>query len=88
MGIEPLDLKWKAFGWEVQTVDGHDLSALTTALRMAKLDTDRTRPLCIIAKTIKGKGIGYMETEPGWHLGYLDPSDAVLARNEILSKVI
>lgn len=88
MGIEPLDAKWKAFGWEVQIVDGHDVSALTTALRMAKADVDRKSPLCIIAKTIKGKGIGYMESEPGWHLGYLDPYDAELAKKEILSRVI
>jgi len=88
MGIEPLDAKWRAFGWEVQVVDGHDISQLTTALRRAKQDGTRRAPLCIIARTVKGKGVSYMETEPGWHLGYLDPQDAALARDEILSKVI
>jgi len=88
LGVEPLDDKWRAFGWEVHVVDGHDLSELTAALRQAKADTGRTRPCCIIAKTLKGKGVSYMETEPGWHLGYLDPADAEAARAEILSKVI
>jgi transketolase len=88
MGIEPLDEKWRAFGWEVHTVDGHDLSALTALLRQVKADTTRDRPCCIIARTLKGKGVSYMETEPGWHLGYLDPVDAEAARQEILEKVI
>ncbi len=88
MGIEPLDEKWRAFGWEVHVVDGHDIAELTAALRRAKADEARTRPCCIIARTLKGKGVSYMETEPGWHLGYLDPSDAEAARAEILSKVI
>ena len=88
VGIEPLDEKWRAFGWEVHVVDGHDIAALTELLRRVKADTQRQRPCCIIARTVKGKGISYMETEPGWHLGYLDPQDAERARQEILSKVI
>jgi transketolase len=88
IGIEPLDDKWRAFGWEVHVVDGHDIAALTALLRAVRADTERKKPCCIIAKTLKGKGVSYMETEPGWHLGYLDPSDAELARAEIMSKVI
>lgn len=88
MGIEPLDEKWRAFGWETHTVDGHDIKALTTLLRQVKSDDARSKPCCIIARTLKGKGVGYMETEPGWHLGYLAPDDAERARQEILSKVI
>lgn len=88
MGIEPLDEKWRAFGWEVHVVDGHDLSALTALLRQVRADDSRTRPCCIIAKTLKGKGVSFMETEPGWHLGYLAPEDADRARQEILSRVI
>lgn len=88
MGIEPLDQKWRAFGWEVHVVDGHDLLELTETLRAARADSERTKPCCIIARTVKGKGVSYMETEPGWHLGYLDPSDAEAARAEILSRVI
>ncbi len=86
MGIEPLDAKWEAFGWEVHKVDGHDVTALTALLRRLRADTARTRPVCVIAKTVKGKGVSYMETEPGWHLGYLAPNDAQRAIEEILAK--
>jgi transketolase len=88
MNIEPLDEKWRAFGWEVHVVDGHDIAATTELLRRVKADTERQVPCCIIARTVKGKGVSYMETEPGWHLGYLDPSDADAAVAEINSREI
>ena len=83
--IEPLDEKWRAFGWEVHEVDGHDVVALANLLRAVKADKGRTKPCCVIAKTLKGKGIDYMETEPGWHLGYLAPEDEQRAREIILA---
>ncbi|YCI06169.1 transketolase (plasmid) [Ensifer sp. D2-11] len=85
IAIEPLDEKWRAFGWEVHEVDGHDIVALTSLLRRVKADKSREKPCCIIAKTVKGKGIDYMETEPGWHLGYLSPEDGEKARQTILN---
>lgn len=88
MNIEPLDEKWRAFGWEVHVVDGHDVAATTELLRRVRADDDRQVPCCIIARTVKGKGVSYMETEPGWHLGYLDPSDAAAAIAEIKSREI
>ncbi len=88
IGIEPLGDKWRAFGWDVLEVDGHDLPELTGALRFARADLKRSKPLCIISRTLKGKGVGYMEREPGWHLGYLTPDDAARAIEEIKSKVI
>jgi transketolase len=88
MGIEPLDEKWKAFGWEVHTVDGHDVAAVTALLRQLRADKERSRPVCVIAKTVKGKGVKYMETEPGWHLGYLAPEDAQRAIAEIQAQEI
>ncbi|MFO1165125.1 MAG: hypothetical protein U1E55_08120 [Paracoccus sp. (in: a-proteobacteria)] len=57
---------------EVHVVDGHNIAELTATLRRVKADQARTKPCCIIARTLKGTGVGYMETEPGWHLGYLD----------------
>ncbi|MDU9394135.1 transketolase [Pseudomonas japonica] len=88
IGVEPLADKWRAFGWDVHDVDGHDLAALTPLLRRIKAEKGREKPVCIIAQTLKGKGVSYMETEPGWHLGYLDPEDAQRAIDEIKSKVI
>ena len=83
--IEPLADKWRAFRWEVHEVDGHDVHALASVLRHVRSDTRRQMPVCIIAKTIKGKGISYMETEPGWHLGYLAPEDQLRAIEELTS---
>jgi transketolase len=83
IGVEPLDEKWRAFGWETHVVDGHDVAALCELLRRLKNDSFRDRPACVIARTVKGKGVSYMETEPGWHLGYLGPEDAARAVAEI-----
>lgn len=88
MAVEPLAEKWRSFGWEVHEVDGHDLAALAPLLRAVRANERREKPCCIVARTLKGKGVSYMETEPGWHLGYLDPSDAERAVQEILAKEI
>lgn len=88
MAIEPLADKWVAFGWEVHEVDGHDIVALTSVLRRVKADKTRQKPCCIIAHTVKGRGVDYMETEPGWHLGFLSPEDSERARQTILSTPI
>lgn len=88
MGIEPLIDKWRSFGWEVHTVDGHDVAAVTALLRRLRADDAREAPVCVIARTVKGKGVSYMETEPGWHLGWLDTPDEQAAIQEINSKVI
>ena len=85
VGIEPLADKWRAFGWDVHEVDGHDVIALDALLHRLKNDVERSRPVCVIAHTVKGKGVSFMETEPGWHLGYLDPVDAAAAGEEIRS---
>jgi transketolase len=65
--LEPLADKWRAFGWEVVGVDGHDHAALLTALDDAGLPRDK--PRVIIADTIKGKGVSFMENQAGWHHG-------------------
>ena len=83
IGVEPIVDKWQAFGWEVHVVDGHDVTALATLFRALRADTARTRPAMVVARTVKGKGVSYMETDPGWHLGYLDPGDAERAIAEI-----
>ena len=61
-GLEPLDDKFRAFGWDVVEVDGHDLDALRTALT-----TPQERPLAVIARTVKGKGVSFMEDIAAWH---------------------
>jgi transketolase len=75
IGLEPLTRKWAAFGWQVVVVDGHDVDAMLTVFAAVTGDASRECPVVVIAKTVKGKGVGFMEREPGWHLGYLDPAD-------------
>ncbi len=73
MSNEPLDEKWHAFGWTVRTVNGHDYAALTKALTDAP---EPGKPTFVIANTIKGRGVGFMENVAKWHHGV--PSDAEL----------
>ena len=62
---EPFADKWTAFGWRVISVDGHDYGSLENAFSNAKKED--LRPVLLLANTIKGKGISYMENEVGWH---------------------
>lgn len=64
-GLYPLLEKWQAFGWHCQEIDGHDISQILNAVDQARKVTDR--PSVIIARTIKGKGIPYMEGDNSWH---------------------
>ncbi len=63
--LEPFADKWVAFGWQVQEVDGHDLDALEAALVDRR--PDPVRPRCVIAHTVKGRGISFMENSILWH---------------------
>jgi transketolase len=83
IGIEPLADKWEAFGWQVSEVDGHDPGALLEVLRRLREQRADAPPAVVIANTVKGKGIAYMESIPGWHLGYLGPSDERDALEEL-----
>lgn len=65
MPLDPLDKKWEAFNWHVQEVDGHDIEGLISAIENAKLQTEK--PSVIIARTIPGKGVSYMENRFEWH---------------------
>lgn len=75
MSNEPLDEKWRAFGWEVRIVDGHDYGALTAALTAPPAVG---KPLFVLANTVKGKGVSFMENVGKWHHGV--PSDTELAQ--------
>ncbi len=65
MPTEPLDEKFAAFGWNVQTCDGHDFDQLRAALQAAL--TQDGKPTVLLMKTVKGKGVSYMENDPQWH---------------------
>lgn len=72
MELEPFADKWRAFGWNVQEADGHDPAAMLGAIAAA--DKEKERPSVIIAHTVKGKGVSFMEDTVDWH--YLSPTDA------------
>jgi len=65
MNVEPLEEKYRGFGWDVRRIDGHDMSQLVDALERAK--AHRARPLVLLADTVKGKGVSFMENVAGWH---------------------
>lgn len=65
MRVSPVDEKLKSFGWEASVIDGHDVKAIAEALDEAK--GCHGRPFAVIAKTIKGKGVSFMEDKAAWH---------------------
>ena len=75
MALEPLAAKWEAFGWHAQQIDGHDFQAIKKALDAARSETKK--PSVIVADTIKGKGISFMEDDNNWH--YRTPNAEELA---------
>ncbi len=79
----PLDDKWRSFGWAVREVDGHDFEELLDAFDWAVQIKDQ--PTILIAKTIKGKGVSYMENQVGWHGKAPDAEQRQQALQEISS---
>jgi transketolase len=70
MNLEPFEDKWRAFGWNTLRIDGHDFDQICDAVEAAHAKKDQ--PTIIIADTIKGKGVGFMENVKAWHYGGLD----------------
>lgn len=84
MSLEPLAEKWKAFGWNVLEIDGHDMVQIISALESSK--RRKGRPTIIIAKTVKGKGVSFMENELVYHGRALTEGEMAKAREELLRK--
>jgi len=74
--LEPLVEKWRAFGWSVREIDGHDYDEIVDAL--SRLPMEEGKPTAVIAHTVKGKGVSFMENQLAWH--YKSPNDEQLAR--------
>ncbi len=81
MSLDPFNKKWQAFGWHVIEVDGHDLARLITAFDRAKLV--KGKPTVIIAHTIKGKGVSFMENNPDFHGKAPDAEEVEIALKEL-----
>jgi|YNPNPStandDraft_1061719.scaffolds.fasta_scaffold40975_2 transketolase len=76
LDLDPLAEKWKAFGWAVREVDGHDVHALIDVFSALPFETGK--PSCVIAHTVKGKGVSFMENKLLWH--YRSPQGEELER--------
>lgn len=81
MNTDPLDEKWKAFGWAVKEVNGNDIDELRAAF--ASLPFEKGKPSVIIAHTTKGKGVSFMENELKWHHGVPNKEQYEQAMNEL-----
>jgi transketolase len=77
--LEPFSDKWKSFGWNVLQIDGHDISDIVLSLDKRH----KTMPTVIIANTIKGKGISFMENKISWHHGDIDDDTLRISLEEL-----
>jgi transketolase len=82
IALEPFADKWRAFGWAVADVDGHDHNALHAALSV--LPAEAGKPTCVIAHTIKGKGVSFMEHSVLWHYRTARGDEFTRAERELL----
>ena len=83
MALEPFADKWRAFGWNViEVADGNDMQQVCDSLDQAWEGVEG-KPTVIIAKTIKGKGVSFMEDDVKWHYGAIDSEKAAIAFSDI-----
>ncbi len=89
MPLEPIADKWRAFGWHVIEINGHDMGEITRAYaEFRKLhETGSKKPVFIFAHTVKGKGVSFMENEIGWHGVAPNKDQAEKARQELQALV-
>ena len=85
MPSEPLDKKFEAFNWKVLKVDGHDMEAILAALAAAR--EEKGRPTVILAATVKGKGVSFMEGQAGWHGKAPNDEQFAQARAELEAQI-
>ncbi len=81
MSPEPLPDKWRAFGWDVQVINGHDIKEILSAVARAK--EVKGKPQMIIAETVKGKGVSFMENKASWHGAAPKPDELKQALAEL-----
>ena len=85
MNPTPLDSKFESFGWNVIIIDGHNFDEIKSALAKAK--ECKGKPTMIVAKTVKGKGVSYMENQAGWHGNAPNDEQYAVAAKELEDKI-
>lgn len=81
MGLNPLADKWRAFGWSTHEVDGHDMKALVD--RLSRVPDGSGKPVAVIAHTVKGKGVSFMEDDNNWHYKIPSEKEVLAAKKEL-----
>ena len=81
MALDPLAAKWRAFGWTTHEIDGHDPAALQAVLE--RVPDGSGRPIAVIAHTVKGKGVSFMEDDNNWHYRVPTAEEVLAAREEL-----
>ena len=81
MKLEPLDLKWKSFGWEVEEINGHDMGEIVDVF-----EKSRGERIVVIAHTIKGKGVSFLENNNAYHAKPCCREDCRKAIDELSKK--
>jgi transketolase len=81
LSLEPMAERWRAFGWDVHDVDGHDPAQLRETI--ARLDTSSGPPHVLIARTVFGKGVSYMESQIKWHYSPMSDEEYQRALSEV-----
>jgi transketolase len=84
LGLAPLKDKWQSFGWSVYELDGHDMSELVRVLR--NVPDGSGKPVCLVAHTVKGKGVSFMEDDNDWH--YRIPTAEELTQAKLELQVV
>lgn len=79
--IEPLRDKWEKFGWSAHEVDGHDMEALVDV--MSRVPDGSGRPIAVVARTIKGKGVSFMEDDNNWHYRIPTSAEVLASKQEL-----
>ena len=81
LALNPLVDKWRAFGWDSIEIDGHDMAGVIGAL--SNSPSASGRPTAIVAHTVKGKGVSFMEDDNNWHYRIPTPEEVLLAKYEL-----
>lgn len=84
MSLAPLADKWQAFGWNTMEIDGHDMSKLVETLQQFPMSNEK--PTAIIAHTVKGKGVSFMEDDNNWHYRIPSSEDVMAAKLELFGE--
>lgn len=83
VGFTPMERKWQSFGWDTLIIEGNDILEVIEALKKSKKRSSYKKPFVIIANTVKGKGVSFMEGDPKWHHGVSNEAQYEQARKEL-----